>query len=216
MRSGLHKVIGVDLLTDLTYMLRLERNDMSFVPGQCFNLGIPDTAVNREYSSYSGIYDDELQFLIRQVEGGQVSPKFRSLRAGDMVEVDGAYGMFVIDQDLVKTRKFYFIATGTGIAPFHCFAKSFRDLDYQLIHGTRYANECYHRQDYEQGRYINCATTENSGDFHGRVTDYLKINPPPIDAMFYLCGNRNMINDAYDLLRSRGISSSQIITEVFF
>ncbi len=216
MSSGLHKVIGVDLLTDLTYMLRLERNDMSFVPGQCFNLGLPDTAVNREYSSYSGVYDNELQFLIRQVEGGQVSPKFRDLRPGDAVEVDGAYGLFVIDPDLAATRKFYFIATGTGIAPFHCFAKSFRNLDYQLIHGTRHANESYHRQHYEKGRYINCATKDQNSDFHGRVTDYLLANPIPGDALFYLCGNRNMINDAYDILRSRQISGSQIITEVFF
>ncbi len=216
MRSGLHKVIGIDRLTDLTYMLRLERNDMSFVPGQCFNLGLPDTAVNREYSSYSGIYDEELQFLIRQVEGGQVSPKFKHLRAGDTVEVDGAYGMFVIDPELIETRKFYFIATGTGIAPFHCFAKSYRNLDYQLIHGTRHGNECYHRQDYEKGRYINCSTADSNSEFHGRVTDYLKANPPPVDAMFYLCGNRNMINEAYDILRSHAISSSQIITEVFF
>jgi len=216
MRRGLHKVIGVDLLTDHTFSLRLERKDVTFLAGQCFNIGLPDTAVNREYSSYSSVFDDELQFLVREIEGGQVSPKLKLLKPGDSVEVDGAYGLFTIDPELVPNHSFYFIGTGTGIAPFHCFVKSLPGLDYKIIHGTRYVNEAYNRFDYSNGRYINCATHDKMADFNGRVTDYLLVNPPPRAAIYYLCGNRNMINDVYDILRERDISSSQIITEVFF
>jgi len=213
---GLHRVLGVHHLTNDTFSLRLARDGVDFVPGQCFNIGLPKTAVNREYSSYSGSNEEELQFLIRNVEGGEVSPKLRQVKAGDFIEVDGAYGLFVIDPSLIASTQFYFIATGTGIAPFHCFVKSYPGLKYRIIHGTRYATEAYNRTDYARGCLVNCTTRDDKGDFHGRVTDYLVTQDLSMATYYYLCGNRNMINDVYDILRAKDISSSQIITEVFF
>ena len=63
---------------------------------------------------------------------------------------------------------------------------------------------------------MHCVSREAGGDFSGRVTDYLKYHPQPVAAMYYLCGNRNMINDAYDILREQGVSGTNICTEVFF
>ena len=48
------------------------------------------------------------------------------------------------------------------------------------------------------------------------MTGYLREHPQPVDAVYYLCGNRHMINDVYDILREQGVSGSNIITEVFF
>jgi ferredoxin-NADP reductase len=216
LRRAVHKVLGVELLAEHSFALRLERNGVQFIPGQCFNLGLPSAAVNREYSSYSGVGEQELHFLIREVEGGEVSPRLKALRPGDEVEVDGAYGQFTLDTTKIATHLFYFIATGTGIAPFHCFVKSYPNLEYRIVHGTRSNLEAYNRKDYPADRYINCTSRDASGDFHGRVTEYLLAHPPARGAIYYLCGNRNMINDVYDILRDRDISSSHIITEVFF
>jgi Na+-transporting NADH:ubiquinone oxidoreductase subunit NqrF len=52
--------------------------------------------------------------------------------------------------------------------------------------------------------------------YAGRVTAYLRERPTPAGALHYLCGNRNMINEVYDILRDQGVSSSHIVTEVFF
>lgn len=216
MPRGLHRVLGIDRLTDDTISLRLSRDGVEFVPGQCFNVGVPETAVNREYSSYSGMNDPELQFLIRIIAGGEVSQRLSRVKAGDLIEVDGAYGLFVIDPSLVPTTDFCFIGTGTGIAPFHCFVKSYPRLRYRIIHGTRYGAEAYNRSDYAPGSLVNCTSRDSKGDFQGRVTDYLQVQPLATAAYYYLCGNRNMINDVYDILRAKDISSSQIITEVFF
>ncbi len=216
MPRGLHRVLGVHHLTNDTFSLRLARDGVDFVPGQCFNIGLPKTAVNREYSSYSGCNEEELQFLIRNVDGGEVSPKLRQVKAGEFIEVDGAYGLFVIDPSLIASTQFCFIATGTGIAPFHCFVKSYPGLKYRIVHGTRYATEAYNRTDYAPGCLVNCTTRDDKGDFHGRVTDYLVTQDLMVATYYYLCGNRNMINDVYDILRAKDISSSQIITEVFF
>ena len=214
MHKGLHKVLAVKQVSPHTFTLTIERKGMGFTAGQCVNIGIPETGTNREYSSYSGENDENLEFLIREVEGGQVTPKLKNLAAGDHVEVDGAYGLFTLNPDKPKDTEYVFVATGTGIAPFHCFAKSYPWLKYKIIHGVQNVTECYGQDDYLE--YISCTSRDHSGDYSGRVTGYLKDNPQKKDAVYYLCGNRNMINDVYDILREQNVSGSNIITEVFF
>lgn len=211
-----HKVESVEKLSEHTFVISLERKDVDFVPGQCFNLGLPALAINREYSSYSGVEDASLRFLIREVDGGELSPKLGRLRPGDRVEVDGAYGLFVLDPTRIHHQKYVFIGTGTGIAPFHSFVASYPGLDYLIVHGTRRREEGYGRADYVPDRYVQCLSQEMGGDVRGRVTDYLAEALLPPHALYYLCGNRHMINDVFDLLLARGVSSSHIVTEVFF
>lgn len=216
MHRGVHKVLSVHHLSENTFSIRIERNDMKFVAGQCVNIGLPNAGVNREYSSYSSETEPELRFLIRSIDDGQVSSKLKTLKPGDYVEVDGAYGLFTLQAPEDRSKKYVFIATGTGIAPFHCFVKSYPWINYKIIHGTALKTECYDKTDYAEGRYLHCVSQEKGGDFQGRVTHYLKTNPQAKDAVYYLCGNRNMINDVYDILREQEVSGDQIITEVFF
>ena len=136
MHKGLHKVLEIRHLAKSTFSIRIERNDLKFIAGQCVNIGLPNTGVNREYSSYSGENEADLRFLIREVEDGQVSPKLKTLKPGDFVEVDGSYGLFTLVSPHDLTRNYVFIATGTGIAPFHCFVKSYTKIKYKIIHGT--------------------------------------------------------------------------------
>lgn len=218
-QSGTPQVLQVRQLTKLTYVIRLERLGFEFVPGQHFNIGLVDEAINREYSSYSSSKDKYLEFLIREVEGGLVSPVLKILKPQSKVSLDGAYGLFVLDESKIKTHKYLFIASGTGIAPFHSFITSYPKLDYQLLHGIRESTEKYDYQDYDPKRYVACVSQKPvKGDFKGRVTDHLQKNPVKVtdNLICYLCGNSAMINDTYDILQSQGVNSSNIITEVFF
>lgn len=218
-QSGTPKVLKIRNLTDQTYVIRVERLGFEFLPGQHFNIGLVDEAINREYSSYSGINDKYLEFLIREVENGFVSPALKKLTKNDQVSLDGAYGLFVLDETKISTHKYLFVASGTGIAPFHSFITSYANLDYQILHGIRESNEKYDFEDYDPKRYVACVTkSPNKNDFHGRVTDYLINNPIGKDdkLICYLCGNSGMINDVYDILREQGVNGSNIITEVFF
>ena len=112
--------------------------------------------------------------------------------------------------------KFLFIATGTGIAPFHSLTGSYPDFDYTIIHGVRYATEAYESSSFPQDRYVLCTSRDAEGDFKGRVTDYLATHEVDSDTLVYLCGNCDMIYEVYDQLTSRGIDSDQIKTEVYF
>ena len=214
--TQIHKILQIRHLTDQAYVLRLERKKFQFVPGQCVNLGLPDGAVNREYSTYSGINDDYLEFLIKEVQGGLVSPEIKNLKPGDRIQLDGAYGLFSLKEPQNNQLKYTFIATGTGIAPFHTYVKSYPKIDYQIIHGIRFTNEQYDRDDYKKGKYIACVSRKSGGEFHGRVTDYLKQTKIDPHRIYYLCGNADMINDVYDILREAEVGGSNIYTEVFF
>ena len=203
-------------LSPSTYVLRLERNGFSFKPGQCVNLGLKGSGVNREYSTYSGMDEPFLEFLIKEVRGGTVSSALRKVDPGTDVELHGPYGSFVIEPGQIENSSFVFIGTGTGIAPFHSFVRSYPNLDYQIINGIRDTGEQHDTRDYDPARLVCCVSREKWNGFNGRVTDYLKQMEIALDKVYYLCGNQGMIHDAYDVLRSAGVSGDQIFTEAFF
>jgi ferredoxin/flavodoxin---NADP+ reductase len=194
----------------------LERNGLSFRAGQCFNLGLKGSGVNREYSIYSGENDPYLEFLIKEVKGGIVSPALRKVEQGTAFDLHGPYGSFTIDPSQIGQRKFLFIGTGTGIAPFHSFVNSYPNINYQIIFGIKTLSEQYDRSDYDISKIIYCVSRECWEGFNGRVTLYLKNITFDRSNICYLCGNQRMIHAVYDLLRENGFSGNQIFTEAFF
>lgn len=216
MTAPLHRVLDVLFLTPDCFRLTVERNGMAFTPGQCLNIGLPGAGVNREYSSYSSDRDEKtLAFLIRKIEGGDVSSRLAALRPGEAVEIHGSYGSFTLPSPVPAGARFVFLATGTGIAPFHSFVTSNPGLDYRVVHGVRRLDERYDRATYGE-RYFACVSGEAGGDFHGRLTAYLGAHPIDLGATHYLCGNRAMITEAYEILREKGLHGDRLVTEVFF
>lgn len=203
-------------LTDTSYVVRFDKKSIDFQAGQHITLGIPGDNQAREYSIYSPANKPYLEVLIKEVEDGLVSKKLHRVKAGDPVKADGPFGFFTLNKDLIKDQKYLFIATGTGIAPFHSIAGSYPGLDYQIIHGVRTIDEAYESDFYPADRYTVCTSRDNKGDFSGRVTDYLLTHKIDSGTLVYLCGNCDMIYEAYDLLTSRGVDADQIKTEVYF
>ena len=212
----LHKLINIRNLSPSTYVLRLEKEGISFKAGQCFNLGIKGSGVNREYSIYSGEKDPYLEFLIKEVQGGTVSPALRKAQKGEAIELYGPYGSFTIDPNQINQGRFLFIGTGTGIAPFHSFVCSHPALNYRIIFGIRTLSEQYDLIDYDVSKIVCCISRERWKGFNGRVTSYLKEVSLDPKNIYYLCGNLKMIHNVYELLRESGVSGDQIFTEAFF
>jgi ferredoxin--NADP+ reductase len=173
----------------------------------------------REYSVYSSSNEAFLEILVKEVDGGYVSRKLKQLKAGQDVVVEGPFGFFTIDKEQ-HHKKLYFIATGTGISPFHSFVKSYNDLDYHLIHGVRYINENYDLDSFHPNRVVRCISREDSEHFTGRVTDYLRSlaadNKIDTDGLYYLCGNCDMIYESFDILSEAGVENTQLFAEVYF
>ncbi|MFA9388968.1 MAG: ferredoxin--NADP reductase [Prolixibacteraceae bacterium] len=203
-------------LTESTYVIRFDRNQMDFIPGQHLSVGLADDPQAREYSIYSSVNDDFLEIIIKEVDDGIVSKKLKKVKPGQELRVTGPMGFFKLDADKIETHPHLFIATGTGISPFHAFAQSYKKLNYQIIHGVRNKNEAYEREHYRAGSYTLCTSRDAFGDFKGRTTDYLKTQNIDPKTMVYLCGNCDMIFEVYDILTDKGIPTENIHTEVYF
>ena len=214
--EALFVIEGVRHLTESTYVLSFSRNGMQFTPGQHLVLGLPGSTELREYSIYSGIHEENLEVLIKEVDDGLVSKQLKNIRQGDLLEVRGPYGFFLTKASNPEEEDVLFISSGTGLAPFHSYVKSYPESDYKIVHGVRNIDEAYEAYDYKKGRFIVCTSRDTNGDFEGRLTDYLLEADLEPDRRIYLCGNSNMIFDAMDILRARGIPQRQIFTEVYF
>lgn len=211
-----YKVLNIRILTENTFVLTLPKSRFKFLAGQHISLSIMGDYQSREYSIYSAEEGNNLEVLVKEVEGGYFSPKLKHLKVGDMVEVHGPFGKFGLDTKKQNSHKHVFIASGTGVAPFHSMVKSYPDLDYQLIHGVRYANEAYEKEEYQRDRYVLCTSRDDNSDFKGRVTTYLQQNDFDPNTSFYLCGNSDMIFDAMEILKEKGYDRDNVNVEVYF
>jgi ferredoxin--NADP+ reductase len=211
-----YKIRQIRFLTERTFVLRFDRGDMQFRAGQHIIVGLQGELDQREYSVYSGEKDDFLEILVREVLHGNISLKLKQCKPGQLLQVNGPFGSFGLEAFDMFSRKLVFIASGTGISPFHSFVRSYPGINYTLIHGVRYKNEAYEKSEYDPVRYILCTSKESDAGFKGRVTRFLpgfRVNP---DMLFYVCGNNNMIYEVYHILRDKGIPDENIFSEVYF
>lgn len=212
--SKIHKTHFIRQLSSSAYIVRFDRHGKNFIPGQHILLGI-DEASMREYSVYSAVNEDFFEVLIREVPDGLVSKQLHRLEPGEQVLVENPVGFFRINKSDLD-REFLFIATGTGISPFHSMVKSYPALNYRLLHGIPNLAESYEPEDYEPERLIRCTSKSEKGEYAGRVTGWLQENQVNKDTLVFLCGNSDMILDARDILLEKGFPPENINTEVYF
>jgi ferredoxin--NADP+ reductase/benzoate/toluate 1,2-dioxygenase reductase subunit len=170
----------------------------------------------REYSVYSGENDDYLEILVKEISDGNVSVKLKNCKPGQVLNINGPFGSFCLEDYDRYSRKLVFIATGTGISPFHSIVRSCPKIDYILLHGVSFRNEAYEKDEYDAARYFLCTSREKYEGRKGRVTNYLlnfRVNP---DMLFYLCGNGSMIYEVYHILRNKGVPTENIFSEIYF
>ncbi|MGQ1890483.1 FAD-binding oxidoreductase [Thermophagus sp. OGC60D27] len=215
--TKLHEILEIKHLTDSTFIIRMERNNLKFKAGQHINVGPANSIHTREYSIYSGENDDYLEILVKEVTDGFISPVLKKQKPGNMLVVEEPVGYFSLPSQIDPNEQLLFIATGTGISPFHSFIKSYPVLNYRILHGIRNTTEKYESDFYAPSRYVACTSRQKSQDsYFGRVTNYLEENPIEGKVRCYLCGNSSMIHDVYDLLETQGIPSEKIHAEVYF
>lgn len=214
-----HTVISVTDLTDDCFSLRFTRGSMSFVAGQHICVGPKDDLNMREYSIYSGEEDDFLEILVKEIPDGYVSKLLKRLKPGSEIKVEGPFGYFTVEEEKEgQARQLYGIASGTGIAPFRCFALS-QNHHFTVIHGMRHSIEQYNHEAFAKAgySYIPCISRDTKHEhFQGRVTDYLKKQDVDKDGIYFLCGNCDMIYEVFDILQSQGVAPSNIKAEVYF
>lgn len=215
----------------------LERFD--FQPGQFVTLDLPiDEKPNKRLRSYSiASWPDGsniIELCIVLLEGGAgTTYLFNHVEVGSELVLRGPVGVFTLPEPLDKD--FYMICTGTGIAPFrsmlHYIAEhNIPHKELYLIFGTRfqknllYLEELRHLTEILPGfHYVPVLSREEwngkTGYVHQVYENLLEekkqhhgeLHP----ANFYLCGWKNMIDEAKQRIQSLGYDRKSIHQELY-
>lgn len=217
--NNLHKLLDKKFIGDSNLIIRVEKNDKIFNAGQFYSVGIPDLPINREYSVCNSANDDYIEFLIRYVDGGTLTPKLFNTKIGENIKVLGPYGEFYL-KDFDINKKYLFIGTGTGIAPFLSIIKTHNIINYKIMHGIRELKDKIDGLDSKKYEiYLSREKCSNQNNvFEGRVTNFIKNKLDNIDKnnLFFLCGNSLMVSEVHEMLILNNINNNQIFSEIFF
>jgi CDP-4-dehydro-6-deoxyglucose reductase len=160
---------------------------------------------------------DTLDLLLNLVPGGPGSSYLFGLRAGDVTQFKGPAGAFYLHDD--HDRDHLFVATGTGIAPFHSMLLTLFERgctsDVTLIWGLRHQRDLYYQDELQalaashpNFRFIMTLSRPDDGwtGETGRVTRLVEERITSVKNLaVYLCGNSGMLKDVSDAVRSKGL-----------
>ncbi len=211
------RVEALNPQAEALFELVLDRGDLLFEPGNCVAL-FNDEGESRPYSISSGIDEKTLRLLTRLVPDGAVSSWLAKRQPGDEIKVSDPFGWFRPGQS-APDENAVFIATGTGIAPFLSYLRSWPQRPPPVcLYGVSRKDEAFALDELRALPNFQLAVSrETTGDdFHGRVTgllDRLSLGP---QIHFYLCGLDAMIDEVSSWLEQHNIDYTQIHREVFF
>lgn len=200
------------------FELQLEKNGMQYVSGDCVALFGEDQKVSRPYSMASGVGEKVLRFVVRRMDGGQVSPWLASRKRGDRVKISPPFGWFRPGPKN-DGQKFVFLATGTGISPFLSHFRSCPEHPpLQCLYGVRQLQDAVDLEWLRAACHVRLAVSREDVDGHlrGRVTDMLDDMPCAPDIHYYLCGLDDMIDEVSNWLENKSVPITHIHRECFF
>ena len=206
-----------------------------FVAGQFVNLGleIDGQFVRRSYSIASAP-GAALEFYVKEVAGGALTPRLSRVEPGASVWVERKPQGFFTLAYVPPCRDLWFLATGTGLGPFLAMLRKGEVWErferVSVVHGARhathlsYADELRALSEAHPGRlaYTQLVSGGTPGAaLPGRVTTALAdgslesrvgwtLNAERSHLM--LCGNPDMILEVTAVLAARGLRKHRVRT----
>lgn len=220
-----------------TFRLALDSPLTTYRPGQYVSLGVgaEGSFVQRPYSIVSVEEAGALvELFVRRVEGGALSPRLWGLAIGERVKVGAAKGLFVLDENDLRTR--VFVGTGTGLAPLVAMLARLADVGDPspnvLVHGVAMQSELGYRERIESwiagGLDLWYIPTVSRPDDpanrgwngpHGRadavLEQVLQHDPSLCGGRAYLCGNPGMLESVTEVLVRAGMRAEDVHSERF-
>jgi ferredoxin-NADP reductase len=205
-----------------------------FKPGQFVTLDLPiHQQKNKRWRSYSiaspPSNNNNFELLIKKFETGAGSSYlFDEIHKGSELSFRGPQGVFHLPAQLDKN--IYFICTGTGVAPFrsmimHIQQQQIPHHKITLVYGCRTQKDVLYEREFRQLEndmkgfaYLPVFSREKaphirSGYVHAVYEELIKADPSP--AYFFLCGWKNMIDEARQKLSDLGIDKKNIHFELY-
>lgn len=234
------KVSDLQVLNPNYLTVKLELIDphsISFTAGQYVIVTIPNADPKRNYSITSNPeINHSIELLIQTVPNGLGSEFFKSVKPGDGVEFRGPAGGFVVAESSgsigMEEDELIFIANGSGIAPIrsmilHLLQTKKDNRPITLFWGMRHIQDLFWvedfnqlQQDFPQFKFevILSQPPDTGWDLsRGYVTDLVVGRIENFERKgYYLCGSSAMIDDATELLQSKGVKHLHIHRERFY
>ena len=214
-----------------------ELSSFDFQPGQFVTLDLPiHEKLNKRLRSYSiASWPDGsniIELVIVFLEGGAgTTYLFNEVTVGSQLTLRGPQGIFTLPEPIEKDL--FLICTGTGVAPFramthHILDKNIAHREIYLIFGCRQFGDCLYRRELTElaekipgFHYIPTFSRETAtpdgplirtGYVHAIYEELCSVQPP---AYFFLCGWKNMIDEAKQRIQALGYERKYIHQELY-
>lgn len=218
----------------LLMRLRLSEQ-LSYYPGQYFELAVPGSQARRAYSFAVGlggatVRSSEIEFLLRVNPGGVASTWALEATPGVEVRISAPYGNMILKPG---DRTVLLVAGGSGIGPIRSLVQALEAEVPQraawLFHGARIPDELVWRDEFQAlaadagwFRYHpaisepdSCPTwSGETGHIAGSVATALEAIVPPIDTA-YVCGPPVMVQSVRKVLASHGLPDQSVMADEF-
>lgn len=214
---------------------RCDGKVLEFVPGQfiTFLLDGLEGQIKRRSYSVSTIpgQSDLIEIAISEVKGGIATETLFNLDANKPLHVMGPAGRLVLQEDTKK--RLILVGTGTGIAPYRSMLPELSKRcasgeKVVIVQGMQYRHDMLYGDDFiafaaqhDQAQYIASLSREDlshavSHEAKGYVhQQFDQLHLDPGQDIVYLCGNPNMIDDAYALLTEQGFTNKNVRREKY-
>jgi ferredoxin-NADP reductase len=165
--------------------------------------------------------------------GARTSPSpwkeaFAALKPGDVAEVDGAYGHFLLEE----AESAVLVAGGIGITPLKGMAEYAADrqlpMEVRLAYSSRDEGEIAYRAELDglvrqnpRFRVVHTLTRVPEGSAwtgrRGRIDSTLlqEVSRGLSRPVYYVCGATGLVQDSYRALQELGVAPDRIKFEVF-
>ena len=234
------KVIRIEQEAAQTRRFWIELTGMEsfdFQPGQFVTLDLPiHEKLNKRIRSYSiASWPDGsnvIELVIVFLEGGAgTTYLFNEVGVGSELTLRGPQGIFTLPDPIQKDL--FFICTGTGIAPFrsmshHILNNNIAHREIYLLFGCRLFEDCLYRREMEElagqipsFHYIPTFSREKpaplvrTGYVHAIYEELCQKEESLKPALFFLCGWKNMIDEAKQRIQALGYDRKSIHQELY-
>lgn len=215
--------------------MRLDGERTDYEPGQFFRFVFTDDngAFERSYSlcNVENLHSDILDLVISKVEGGRATNLLFNCDIGIEANLTGPFGRLVMPDP--QPDHLVMVATSVGLAPYlpmlaklAVLPNSERPSKVTLLLGVRDRSEFIYRDylleyaaahdDFDLKLCLSREAPTESYERTGYVNAQLEsMALSPKKHHVLLCGNPNMIDNAWDYLKGLGFGSKQVVREKY-